>query len=86
MTPAFKRASAARDSLLREHLLAVTYRGDAQYLRQPGAGIFAVLDLHRGRKAFFALPRGTAPEGVRALIEDHFEAPVERVAEFVWAV
>lgn len=86
MTPAFKRASAARDSLLREHLLAVTYRGNVQYLRQPSAGTFAVLDLYRGRKAFFALPHGATSEGLRRQIEDHFGTSVERVAEFLWAV
>lgn len=86
MSAAFNGGPAARASRLREHLLAVTYRGDVQYLRQPGVGTFAVLDLHGGRKAFFAVPHGATPEELRALIEDHFGTPVERVAEFVWAV
>lgn len=86
MTSVFNRAGAARDSLLREHVLAVAYRGDVQYLREPGAGTFAVLDLRRGRKTFFAAPHGATPEALRALIEDHVGAPVERVAEFLWAV
>jgi hypothetical protein len=86
MTPAFKRANAAPASPLREFLLAVTYRGDVQYSREPGAGTFAVLDLYRGRKAFFAEPHGVPPEGLRALIEDHFGAPVERVTESLWSL
>lgn len=86
MTPVFNRANDARDPLLREHLLAVTYRGDVQYLSPPRAGTFAVLDLRRGRKAFFTVPPGARAEALRTLIEDHLGAPVERVAEFVWAV
>lgn len=86
MTPASKRASAARDSLFREHLIALTYRGDVEYLRQPGAGTFAVLDLQRGRKAFFAVPDAATPERLRNLIADHFGTPVERVEESLWTV
>ena len=86
MTRSHERANTALSSLLSERLLAVTYRGDVQYLHQPGTGTFAVLDLHRGRKAFFAVPPGATPEGLRALIEDHFGAPVERVADLVWAL
>lgn len=86
MTPGFNRASTARTSLLRGHLLGVTYRGDVHYLRKPGASTFAVLDLCRGRKAFFAAPHGATPEELRGLIQDHFGAPAERLEEFLWAV
>lgn len=86
MSSVSDRTSAARDSLLRAHFLAIAYRGDAHYLREPAAGTFAVLDLRRGRKAFFAVPHGATPEALRALIEGRFGAPVERVTEFLWAV
>lgn len=79
-------AAGGPSSPLSNRLLAVSRRGDPQYLHLPEPGQFAVLDHQRGEKAFFQAPRGAHPEELRDLVEAHFELPAERVAEFVWAV
>lgn len=79
-------AAGGRSSPLSNRLIAVSRRGDLQYLHPPEPGQFAVLDVQQGEKAFFQAPRGRHPEELRDLVEAHFELPAERVAEFVWAV
>lgn len=78
--------AATRSSPLSNRLLAVSRRGDLQYLHLPEPGQFAVLDHQRSEKAFFQAPHGAHPEELHDLIEAHYELPAERVAEFVWAV
>lgn len=79
-------AAGRSSSPLSNRLLAVSRRGDLEYLHLPEPGQFAVLDLQRGEKAFFQAPRGAHAEELHDLVEAHFELPAERVAEFVWAV
>lgn len=80
------RAMNAPGWRLLDCLLCVAPKDDPDFLDDPAAGEFAVVDAKTQEKAWFEMPQGCTPDVVQGMVESHFAACAVRVAQKVWVV
>lgn len=84
LTPKDKRPCTSTGPRLLDHLLSVAASDDPEYLRGPGNGEFAVIDVVTKEKAWFEMPHGCTPETVTGMVASCLNATPLRIGNKVW--